>query len=130
MGVIRSIACVVGLTLVGETTALSLSARYSLVSQQGWNCPSHIAMLVTDMILGLCLLGFYFFTGWFSRTALTLLLFCCIIALMTHIYRDIQYVRSSSPCFCFNKSLFFVNNAKLAGILWLAGYFIAATFVK
>jgi len=130
MSVVHSLAFVVGLILVGETTTLSFSAMFSNQSAAAWTCVRNIGILITDMILGLCLLGFYFFTGWFSRTALTILLFCCLVGLLTHIYRDIQYVRSASACFCFNKSLFFVNNAKLAGLLWLTGYFVAAAFVK
>lgn len=130
MDVARSLAFVLGLILVGETTALSLSTRFSGPSPARWKCPSHIGILISDMMIGLSFLCYHFFTPWFSRIPSLVLVFCCLVGLITHIYREIQYFRSSSVRFCFNKSLFIVNNGKLAGIVWLTGYFIAEALAK
>lgn len=109
------VTLVTGLFIAGEALALLVGMHFSSESDKSWISVKNDLFLALDILAGLGLVylalahrgvvwtyAFYFLTG---------------LALLTHGYREWEYLAGTDNAFCANTPLFVVNNLKLAGLV-------------
>jgi hypothetical protein len=118
---VRWVAWTVGAVSVGEALAL---AAGTLRRRSDWTTPAHLAYLASDVVLGAALV-------WLATVPLTaggasLLALTLSVLAASHGWRAHEYVRRVPGAFCANAELFYVDVAKLVGVLLVAAGWIAS----
>ncbi len=112
----RIASLLTGLTMAGEALALLVGMHTLSAGDNPWTSVKNDLFLTLDIVAGLGLLylvlarrgapyGLYFLVG---------------LALLTHGYREWEYLARASNPFCTNLPLFVVNSLKFAGLLAVA----------
>jgi len=109
------VTLVTGLFIAGEALALLVGKHSSSQGDDSWISVKNNVFLALDILAGLGLVylalaqrgaawtyAFYFLTG---------------LALLTHAYREWEYLAGTDNAFCANTPLFVVNNLKLVGLV-------------
>jgi hypothetical protein len=112
LSIFKIVAVLAGLVIAGEAAALLTGMHLFVRPTSPWLTPKNNALAVLDVITGAIIVALAI-TGktpglFYATAALTLL---------THAFRDWEYLASAGSPFAFNLPLFVVNNLKLAGII-------------
>ena len=109
------IALVTGLFIAGEALALLVGMHFSSQSDKSWISAKNNLFLALDILAGLGLVYLALAqrgAAWpYDLYALTGL------ALLTHGYREWEYLAGIDNAFCATTPLFVVNNLKLVGLV-------------
>jgi hypothetical protein len=107
-----------GLVLAGEALALLVGMHFLSESHNPWISLKNDLFLALDIVAGLGLVGLALAhrgSGWpYALYSLVGL------ALLTHGYREWEYLAGASNPFCANAPLLIVNTVKLVGLLAVA----------
>ena len=112
MHTFKIIAVLTGLVIAGEAAALLIGMHLLVRPTSPWLTPKNNALAVIDVISGVILVALTLTgnaPGLFYATA--------ALALITHSFRDWEYLSSIKNPFVFNLPLFIINNLKLVGAL-------------
>jgi hypothetical protein len=112
-----------GAVIAGEALTLTVGTYFVANSKDPW-VSRNTLFLVLDLATGLGLI----YLGLAKRDIDTVTLFyvVTIINLITHGYREWEYLANIDYKFCFNKPLFVVNNLKLMGLVIISIYGLVA----
>ena len=113
-GLLKAVSVLVGALIAGEALALMVGMHVLNTDPHPWISLKNDALAISDVIIGLGLIGI----GWMAGSA-SAIPFCSLSALaaLTHLYRGGEYLVGIRSAFCFNAPLFVVNNVKLVGAL-------------
>jgi hypothetical protein len=110
--VIKIIAVSTGLVIVGEAAALLAGMHLFVRPASPWLTPKNNALAVIDIITGVIIVVLAI-----AGKSPGLFYAAAALALITHSFRDWEYLTSAGFPFAFNLPLFIVNNLKLAGVI-------------
>lgn len=104
-----------GAVVVGEALALLVGMHFLSEGDNPWISVKNDLFLALDIVAGLGLV----YLALAHRGAAWPHAFPILagLALLTHGYREWEYLAHASQTFCFNAPLFLANNLKLAGLL-------------
>jgi hypothetical protein len=113
--IFKIIAVLTGLVIAGEAVALLAGMHLFVRPVSPWLTPKNNVLAVIDMITGIIIVAL-------AITGKSPVLFyaAVVLALITHGFRDWEYLASAELPFIFNLPLFIVNNLKLAGVIAVA----------
>jgi hypothetical protein len=107
-----------GLVVAGEALALLVGMHFLSKGAKSWTSAKNDLFLALDIAAGL---GLIYLTLARQGAAWSYAFYSLVgLALLTHGYREWEYLAVASNPFCANAPLFAVNNLKLAGLLVLA----------
>jgi hypothetical protein len=111
----RIITLFTGAVAAGEALALLVGMRILSGDDNPWISSKNDLFIVLDIMTGL---GLVYVALAPPGAAWPYLFFLVAgLALLTHAYREWEYLAPAAHPFCANPPLFFVNNLKLAGLL-------------
>lgn len=105
-------ALVLGLTVAGESIALLMGTTFSGFEGQEWQTPSNMFFMIIDIITGVAIIFLIFVKAELTNYPLVLSVFV-VIVIMTHLFREMQYLLDIPNKYLKNRPLFIVNNLKL-----------------
>ena len=108
------ITLLTGAFIAGEALALTMGMYFMGSSQTSW-ISRNTLFLVLDVVVGFGLIYLAFATSDVDTWMIFYLL--SVMALITHGYREWEYLADVEHKFCFNMPLFVVNNIKLIGLV-------------
>ncbi len=111
--------------MIGATFALLFSTHTLGKQRSPWSLMKNFFLLITDVVIGL-IMGLFVISKYGVLSNLDGVV---VFALLTHGYRDWEYLTGISNAFCTNRPLFIVNNAKIIGLLVILGVRIAQTWL-
>jgi hypothetical protein len=114
---VKSLAIITGLLVAGEATALFIGTQILSKEKSPWVNQKNNIILALDVVSGLALI----FLAWLDQKfplSIQSSVFL-LIALLSHVYRDWEYLQDAVDKFCANLPLFLFNNLKLLGRLYL-----------
>lgn len=107
-----------GLVTAGEALALLVGMHLLSEGGKSWTSAKNNLFLTLDIVAGL---GLICLALAHQGTAWSYALYSLVgLALLTHGYREWEYLAVASNPFCANTPLFAVNSLKLAGLLVIA----------
>ena len=112
MSFFKIIAILAGLVITGEAAALLVGMHLFVRPISPWLIPKNNVLAAVDMITG-TLIVVLAITG----KSPSLFYVAAGVALITHTFRDWEYLASVKNPFVFNLPLFIVNNLKLIGVI-------------
>jgi len=120
---IKTVAILTGLVVAGEALALTLGMRILGRRDSPWICRKNDLLLEIDLFTGL---GLIILTAISAHPDAAIPFYVLVIlSIITHSYRELEFLTRAESAFCANKPLFVVNNLKLIGLLILAADAIA-----
>lgn len=109
------VTLVTGLFIAGEALALLVGMHFSSEGDKTWITFKNDLFLVLDIVLGL---GLVYLALAHRGAAWPYALYVLAgLALLTHGYREWEYLAGADNAFCATTPLFVVNNLKLAGLV-------------
>jgi hypothetical protein len=109
------ITLVTGLFIAGEALALLVGMHFSSQSDKSWVSVKNNLFLALDILAGL---GLVFLALVQRGAAWPYALYALAgLALLTHGYREWEYLAGTDNAFCATTPLFVVNNLKLVGLV-------------
>jgi hypothetical protein len=111
-----------GILLVGEAAALLVGTRLINKSKNPWNTHKNSIFLFLDILCGTILLLSVFLK---FPEAIFWIMF--ILVMLSHAFREYEYLSLQEQPFCSNLPLFIVNNVKI--VLSLSTAVIHLTFI-
>lgn len=109
------VTLVTGLFIAGEALALLVGMHFSSEGDHTWISFKNDLFLVLDIVVGLGLV--YLALGQRGAAWPYALYSLAGLALLTHGYREWEYLAGADNAFCANTPLFVVNNLKLFGLV-------------
>jgi hypothetical protein len=111
----KLVTLLAGLVIAGEALALLLGMHFLSEGDNGWLSVKNDLFLVLDILAGLGLV----YLALAHRGAAWPYAFYIVVglALLTHGFREWEYLAGAANPFCANCPLFAVNNLKLLGLL-------------
>ena len=109
------VTLVTGLFIAGEALALLIGMHFSSEGDNTWITFKNDLFLVLDIVVGLGLV--YLALAPRGAAWPYALYFLAGLALLTHGYREWEYLAGADNAFCANTPLFVVNNLKLFGLV-------------
>jgi hypothetical protein len=104
-----------GLVIAGEAFALLVGMRFLSEGHNPWISFKNDLFLVLDIVAGL---GLVYVALAHRGSGWPYALYSLVgLALLTHGYREWEYLAGSSNAFCANVPLFIVNTVKLVGLV-------------
>ena len=104
-----------GMVVAGEALALLVGMHFLSKGDDPWVSFKNDLFLTLDIATGL---GLVYLALAHRGAACPYALYCLVgLALLTHGYREWEYLARASNPFCANGPLFAVNSLKLAGLL-------------
>ena len=94
--------------LIGEALALWIGMHLLSNEGNGWTSRKNDAFLLLDVFCGLLLL-----LGWLLKVPETIFWIVFILVVVSHSFREYEYLSLKKEAFCNNLPLFMVNNVKL-----------------
>jgi hypothetical protein len=108
----RGILLATASLIIGESLLLILGNSLPQISD--WMAPKNLGLALSDIALGGILV--YISLSEQELEANLFLFICSGIMIITHVYRDIEYLGNQSNPFVFNVPLFILNNIRLVGL--------------
>ena len=114
MNAIKITTLLTGLAIVGEALALLVGMHFLSGRHNPWISFKNDALLALDLFTGSAFVFLALRSGVSGHS-----IFWNVwgVALLTHAYRDWEYLAQAANQFCLNLPLFVVNNFKLAGLI-------------
>lgn len=112
LSIFKIIAVLTGLVIAGEAAALLVGMHLFVRPASHWLVPKNNALAALDIVTG-AIIVVLAITGKSPNLFYT----AAALALITHTFRDWEYLASAEIPFVFNLPLFIVNNLKLAGVI-------------
>jgi hypothetical protein len=111
----KILTILIGATISGEALALTMGVHLLGDASNPWITPSNNIMLIADMLTGAGLI----YVGISADESYNSVLFWVFagVALISHGFREWEYLAVIENKFCGNLPLFIVNNVKLAGLI-------------
>lgn len=109
------VTLVTGLFIAGEALALLAGKHFSSEGDDSWISVKNNVFLALDILAGLGLV--YLALAHQGGTWTYAFYFLVGLALLTHGYREWEYLAGTDNAFCANTPLFVVNNLKLVGLV-------------
>jgi hypothetical protein len=113
-GLLKVVSILIGALIAGEALALMIGMHVLNTDPHPWISLKNDALAISDIIIGLGLIGIGLMAG--SASAIPFYSLSAL-AVLTHLYRGGEYLVGIRSAFCFNAPLFIVNNVKLVGAL-------------
>ena len=114
MNAIKIVILLIGLVIVGEALALLVGMHILSERVNPWISFKNDLLLAFDFFSGAALV---FLSLRNSDPGGLIFWIAAGLALVTHAYRDWEYLIQAANLFCLNLPLFVVNNFKLAGVI-------------
>lgn len=114
-GVLKTTTIITGTIIAGEATALLLGVHVFAGGDNPWISSKNDLLLILDLITGIGMVYLAASDSGFYDSPIFLVL--SNVALLTHGYREWEYLGGSPNSFCANLPLFIVNNLKLVGLV-------------
>jgi hypothetical protein len=112
----KIVTLLTGLVIVGEALALIVGMHFLSGRDNPWISFKNDLLLILDIFSGLALVFFSLHND-VSGNLVFWIVFG--LALLTHAYRDWEYLVKAANQFCLNLPMFIINNLKLAGVITL-----------
>lgn len=112
---IKLLGLLTGTVVAGEALALLVGMVFLSPKGNPWISTKNSVLLGLDILTGL---GMVVLIVLLHRMDVIYLFYgCVLLSILTHGYREVEYlVRAGNP-FCINTPLFIVNSIKLAGLV-------------
>ena len=114
MNAAKVILLLTGMVIAVEAIALLVGMHFLSERNNPWISFKNDLLLTLDLFVGSMLVVFSLRNG---NSGEPLFWVALGLVLLTHTYRDWEYLFHAANQFCFNLPLFVVNNIKLAGLL-------------
>lgn len=124
-GVLMTATIITGTIIAGEATALLLGMHLFSGGDNPWISSKNDLLLILDFITGVGMIYLAVTDPGFYDSPTFLIL--TNVALLTHGYREWEYLTGNNNAFCANLPLFIVNNLKLAGLVGISAQCISLT---
>jgi hypothetical protein len=111
---LKAITALTGLLMVGEAVALLLGALQTTGDSGGWLSLKNGLLLQVDIITGVGLILIALLVKDFLDSPIFYVVM--VVAVMTHVFRDWEYVNGVQNMFLANLNLLILNNVRLAGL--------------
>lgn len=112
-------AALTGAAVAGEALALLVGMHILGEGDNPWISLKNDALIGLDILCGLGLMGVALICR--DPANSTWLYLFAAGSLLSHLYREWEYLAQASNPFCANRPLFAVNNLKLVGLILAAG---------
>jgi hypothetical protein len=111
----KATAVVTGLAIAGEAVALLIGMHFLSEAENPWITLKNDLFLALDVGVGL---GLVYLALAHRGVAWSYILYVLVgFGLLTHGYREWEYLAGAGNAFCANPPLFAVNTLKLAGLV-------------
>jgi hypothetical protein len=110
----KIITALTGLIMVGEAIALLIGTLQSGGDAGGWLSLKNGLLLQVDIITGVGLILVALLVKDFLDSPIFYVVM--VVAVVTHVFRDWEYVNGAQNVFLANRGLFVVNNVRLVGL--------------
>jgi hypothetical protein len=110
----KIITALTGLIMVGEAVALLIGTLQSGGDTSGWLSLKNGLLLQVDIITGVALILIALLVKDYLGSPIFYAVM--VAAVVTHVFRDWEYVNGGRNMFLASRGLFVVNNVKLAGL--------------
>jgi hypothetical protein len=113
MTVLKLVTVSTGLVVAGEALVLLVGMHFLSGSDNPWNSLKNDLLLTLDILAGTVLIVLALSSGlngpwpWGAVG----------VALLAHLWRDVEYLAYFDNPFCINLPLFVVNNLKIVGLI-------------
>ena len=114
MNATKIITLLTGLVIVGEALALLIGMHFLSGRDNPWVSFKNDLLLALDIFTGSALVFLSLRNGVPGNPIFWIM---SGLTLLTHAYRDWEYLVQAANQFCLNLPLFLVNNFKLAGVI-------------
>jgi hypothetical protein len=110
--------------IAGESLLLLIGMN--IPSQSEWVSAKNVSFAISDILLG----GYLIYTALFQQNLQNSPLYYSLssLLLLTHGYRDYEYLTNTSNSYCANKPLFILNNVRMFGTALSLGFTVTMKF--
>jgi hypothetical protein len=110
----KIITVLTGLIMVGEAVTLLIGTLQGVGEASSWLSFKNGLLLQVDIITGVALILIALLVKDYLGSPIFYVVM--VIAVVTHVFRDWEYVKGVQNVFLANRGLFILNNVRLAGL--------------